>query len=453
MSCRSSERAPVVTAPQTRRCTSLAVGLCGGLVGALTAGCSLITDPFATNESSGDPYPIPVDLSSGAVHLFTNEPGGISRDSVVDVLSPVSLMDRGQDQPARAQQRSLYVVGATTAVDRGNARALLQGQVLEIHPCADPVCEVGDGDRPKIAFQVVLGADLFAGDALRLDLSQRRLSLYPDIAGSSSQRTELCEAVFPEPFRGGGTLVLGGTEVPYVGRRITVSACAAFKANAPLAEQGADLLLLVSTAIGPTLLSESAYERYRVIRGAQSGATVPALDSLPLDSVTIPSGRVVGRRAQLSTLTMVGESTDRGACGDVCSHKRFRATSCVPGAPATARCNPTDDTRLGAPALVEFTEAVDVLVISDEAPLLVGLRAELHPDTAVVDGIIGTRLLSLLRLDIDYPNNRLLARCAASAMAGAAARCVTWPDLPNLDAATCARAEVCTPLPAAPPAR
>lgn len=403
-------------------------GLARAALALCVTGCSLITDPFATNESSGDPYPIPVNVEGGAVLVTSSEPGGVSRASVLDVLSPVSILDPGPNGAARAKLRALYLIGAAVDGARAVARALLEGQIIEVHPCREATCVVGD-DSVTNSFAMLLGADLFAGDALRLELGAKRMWLLPDISGSSSQRTKLCEAVFPEPFRGGGTLLVGGTELPYVGRRITVAGCAAFKESLG-ADQGANLLLAVSTAIGPTLISESAYERYRRARGAQTGTAPPALEALPESSVVVPSGEISGRLGSLSTLHLIGESSNRGACNDAYWYQHLLGCGCP-----TADCNDAA-TRCGAPAQVELDAPVSILIISDTEPLLVGLRTELHPDSPDLDGVIGTKLLSLLQVDIDYPNNRLLVHCAAD-------NCVAHPDLPNLDAETCARASEC----------
>lgn len=414
----------------------------------LLASCSLITDPFATNESSGDPFPVTVGLDAGAIIATANEPGGVSRMALIDILSPLSILDNGQNARTRSRQRAFYLVGAAASGAREVARALLRGQVLEAHPCPDPTCLVGD-DGDETSFGIVLGADLFAGDALRLDLAQGRLSIYPDIAGTNSQRTALCEAVLPEPFRGGGTLVVGGTELPYIGRRVAISACASFQPHdpedlppSPGVEQGADLLLLASSAFSPTLLSESAYERYRVVRRAQTGQTVPELSTLPPGAVTVPSGRIDGRLTNLPSLTLLGQTTDRGACADVYWHHLFLDNDCQPDKLPLCK-----STRCGAPAQVELvdsadlsSDSIDVLVVSDTSPLLVGLRTELHPDTPEVDGVIGTQLLRRMQVDLDYPNNRVLLRCGGVG-------CTTYPELPNLDAATCKRALDCAPEP------
>ncbi len=56
---------------------------------------------------------------------------------------------------------------------------------------------------------------------------------------------------------------------------------------------------------------------------------------------------------------------------------------------------------------------IDVLVISDDEPVLQALRTELAPDQANVDGILGTEVMLGLVIDADYPNNRMLMRCPA----------------------------------------
>jgi hypothetical protein len=386
---------------------------------ATVSGCDVLTAPFSTNRASGDPYPITVDVSSGAIRLGTREPGSPARDSLLDVLSPFSVLDVGQAGQARASQRSWFLLDPPSVPDGPTvARAELIGTILEMHPCEQKTCETG-AEGSTFAVQAVLGADLFAGDALRLDLQRSRLTLLPDIAGDDIARANLCEAVFSDPFRGGGTLLFGGTELPYTGRRIAISACAAFQASRCVepAQRGTDLMLVVSTAVGVTLLGENAYQRYR-----RTHAAAPPLESLPAGSVTIPSGRIDGHLTTLSSLALVGKNTKRGACGDVCAHR------CI-AAGLTVRDCSCLGTLPGAPSVVELPTSIDVLVISDTEPLLVGVRTELRPDAAEVDGVLGTAALKLLQLDIDYPNNRLLARCSGTDPAKCAAR----PDLPNHD--------------------
>jgi hypothetical protein len=395
---------------------------------AVLGGCSLLTDPFATNDFSGDPYPVPVDLTSGAIRVSSREPGAESRISIIDVLSPISIFDRGPNAQPRARQRTLFIVGAASATDsREVARAQVTGPFLEFHPCPTEPCEAG-AEGGTFPFEVVLGADIFAGDALRLDLGRSSLSLLPDIAGNDTQRSSACDAVFSQPFRGGGTLLVGGTEYPFGGRRIAVSSCAAADPNAEARkDRGTDLLLVISTAVGVTVIGEVAYQRYR-----DTHPSAPALAALPPGRVTIPSGRLEGRVTALPSIALVGRATERGACGNVFAHRYLMAN------PTCRNVYPCDGAQRGVPSIVELNDPIPVLIIADSEPLLVGLRTELRPDQAEVDGVIGTSVLQRLQLDIDYPNNRLLARCSATG-----AKCSIRPELPDTSNAFLQRVQAC----------
>jgi hypothetical protein len=491
MRCRF-ERVAASFGRRRRRASSgrLAAGLAASFVAGLglVAGCDLLTDPFATNDFSGDPFAIPVDTSSGAVTLFARGEGVDEGPALVDVMAPVSILDpRSPSAQPRIETRSIALL---SSLDR-TQRARLTGSLIELHPCDagvdDPAqrqdnCPVG-GEGREQEISLTIGADLLAGDALRLELQQSRLFLFPDIAGTNSDRSDACDAVFPEPFRGGGTLLIGGTEVPYLGRRLVLPACAAPVEVAPLdpplpppdallprwagwaaaakaapapspravpTQRGVDLLLVASTSIPETLLSEAAYRRY--LLSVMPADQVDAfLAGLPAGHVTLLSGEVSGRRATLPSLALVGKSTERGACGDVYAHRYLTRddnlnppamqpleeedkdgviSTCQPG---EIDC-PCDRLPCGAPSIVELAGTgaaqLNILVIADDTPILVGLRTELRPDEAEVDGVIGNEIFARLSFDIDYPNNRVLARCAGSIPD---ASCLARPELPNFD--------------------
>jgi hypothetical protein len=75
------------------------------------------------------------------------------------------------------------------------------------------------------------------------------------------------------------------------------------------------------------------------------------------------------------------------------------------------------------PAVVELTPkaGIPVLIVDDNDSTLQALRAELRPDQPEVDGILGTDALSTAEYDVDYPHDRLLARCRGGA-------CCTRPE-------------------------
>ncbi|MDB4963806.1 MAG: hypothetical protein JWP01_3805 [Myxococcales bacterium] len=376
------------------------------------AGCSLVTDSFVTNDFSGDPFPIQADVASGAVVLGVRQEGVHDRAAVLDLLSPVTLTDPGTDVAPSVSSLDLVVLGADGPggpIDLPRAK-LLGKQVIALHPCVGDPCLVGTEALPR-PYEAIIGADALAGDAVRLRLGEDQVFVLPDIGGDEVHRTRFCDGVFPSPYRGGGTLVIAGTELPFGGRRIALQAClgANPEPTLPQSARGADALLVVSTAIGITILGESAYLRYR-----ESRPTAPALDTLPIENVYLPSGRLEGRRGTLEALALVASSssTPRAPCRQVYGSHLMVQRNCQ----VTDDCPCEDRSSFcGVPAIVELTPptALDVLVIPDSDPTLQALRTELRPDQAEVDGILGTNALRTAEIDVDYPHNRLLARCTA----------------------------------------
>ena len=62
-------------------------------------------------------------------------------------------------------------------------------------------------------------------------------------------------------------------------------------------------------------------------------------------------------------------------------------------------------------------------MIPDDHPLLQSLRSELRPGLPDVDGILGASALSGHRVELDYPNNRILFACSDDA------DCGTYPGI------------------------
>jgi hypothetical protein len=393
---------------------------CAGVIACALGGCTLITDSFLTNEFSGDPFPIHVETSSGAVVLGIRTAGTGDHVAVLDLLSPLTVTDPGPDLPPSVSYVDITLLGKpgptdplggtfelSTALPRAR---FTEAQVISMHPCKGPsaTCTVGPtGTRP---FTGIIGADVLAGDAVRLRLGDNQIFVLPDVGGKDRGRTLSCEAVFDSPYRGGGTLVFPSTELAFGNRRITLQACLGPAPDAPVqGQRGADALLVMSTGIGTSIIDETAYERYR---GAHLADLVPELASLPIDAVFLPSGRVSGRRANLRALTLVAASTSNALapCRQVYAHHLL----------AKANCSDSDDCPCengkdfcAVPAMLELTppSGVDVLVVPDTEPTLQALRTELRPDQPEVDGLIGTDVLRAAELDVDYPHDRLLARC------------------------------------------
>jgi hypothetical protein len=418
------------------------------------AGCTLLTDSFLSNDFSGDAYPVNVNTETGAIIVGVRPTGGEETTAVLDLLSPLTTSDPdplahplgtpdvtttdlallGMSTPSASV--SLAAVTPENSVERAR---FVGAQLISIHACdqsdlnANGECHIGH-DPALLAFQSVLGADSLAGDAVRLRLADDQIFVLPDVGGSDHQRSLDCDAVYDSPYRGGGTLVIAGTETSFGNRRIALAACLGPHPEASLqAKRGTDALFVVSTAIGMSIIGKSAYARYKTDRGDTS----PDGDA---QSVFLPSGLVRGTAGTLESLALVAPQAGNALapCRQVYAHRiiehgpapeKICIGNSTPGndcpcedgspscnVPAIVELNPPQPTATGTPA------SIAVLVVDDADPTLQALRTELRPDQPEVDGILGTEALKLAEIDVDYPHDRLLARCRGGA-------CCARPEL------------------------
>jgi hypothetical protein len=372
------------------------------------AGCDYITGSFVTNDFSGDPFPVPFDTADGAVIVGLQPEGGDTHTAVLDVMSPFTVLDPGPNVLPTITFPNLTLLGldpATGALDKPRA-VFVEPQVLTQHPCDAPTCMVG-ATTPR-SFNAILGMDAFSSDALRLDVAASELFVLPDIAGDDSNRGLACDAVLPTAFRGGGTAIISGTELAFANWRVAIDACFAFDPDPNLlqAQRGANELMVLSTAIGTSILDEAGYERYR-----QVVPTAPDLSTLPDATVLLPSGPIVGKATTITNIALVANSSSaqRAPCRQVYAHHFLLDNNCTPG----SDCPCTGANFCAVPAVVELTPATPfpVLVVANADPTLQSLRAELRPDLPEIDGILGSSALAALELDLDYPHDRALGRC------------------------------------------
>lgn len=415
------------------RCASLA------LFGVAISGCSLITDSFATNEFSGDEFPILVDTSSGALRLGVRQAGAPDRTAILDVLAPLTYVDPGPSVIPSVETLSLTLLGldAPGGLAIQPRAILVDKQVVSDHPCADSVerCVVGPAATPT-EYAAVIGADALAGDAVRLRLGDDQIFVLPDIGGDEVYRTRACDGVFPSPYRGGGTALIGGTELSFGGRRIAIATCLGDLPSPQYSQgfRGADALFVMSTSIGPSMMGESAYRRYVDAHPPCDPATDPTcpdlppipppLEALPEGTINLPSGPVDGRFGTIPNLALVASSssTPRAACRQVYASHFMLQRNCV--IDDDCPCEDPQDVFCGAPAIVHLSPpgGIEIFVVPDNDDTLQALRTELRPNQAEVDGILGTSALKTAEIDVDYPHNRILARCTAEG-------CITRPQL------------------------
>lgn len=409
------------------------------LLAVALAGCSIFTDSFEIDGFSGDPFPIDVDTTTGAIVVGISTNSTAERVAVMDLLSPFTIIDTGSNTvPVIAYTGDGYPYvtifgedgpGGPLTLPRAQ---LAEPQLISLHPCNTDPCTVGPAGS-AIAYSGIVGADSLAGDDVRLDLAESQISILENLAGGEQALSTACDAVFPSPYRGGGTAIVNGTELDYGGRRVTVAACVAFDPSVDLLQsaRGMDALFVVSTAIGTSILGQAAYERYRLFEGN----TPPDIGALPTATVMLPSGPITGQVATLPSMALVGydQSTNRGPCREDYAHHLLLARNCT--ATDDCPCKDTgvdngDDTTCSVPAIVELTPPAGfpILVVPDDDPTLQALRTELAPDQADLDGILGTSALQALELDADFPHDRVVMRCAPGA---ASDGCVTRPELPT----------------------
>ncbi|HEU4729109.1 MAG TPA: hypothetical protein VFT22_14490, partial [Kofleriaceae bacterium] len=199
---------------------------------------------------------------------------------------------------------------------------------------------------------------------------------------------------------------------------------------------GSDALFVVSTSIGVSILGEAAYGRYV---DAHPGAT-PLKDLNDPGEVYLPSGLVQGMRAKIDRMALVAASSGNALapCRQLYAHRlqsllgpidasEFAGCQDPTGKPLSfASACKNGSAFCLAPGIVELSpqdgSGIDVLVVSDDNDTLQALRTELRPDQPEVDGILGTNALRAAEIDVDYPHDRLLARCPG-------AGCITRPEL------------------------
>jgi hypothetical protein len=292
--------------------------------------------------------------------------------------------------------------------------------VFDLHFCVGATetpenCRVGLGNDTREVFGV-LGADILFDYSMRIDFPTSDFKFFPDAAGSVSERTLACDAVFERPYSGGGTLIVGGGEVRFGSNRPTVGACVH---HSPIAEPGpteselgTDMQLAISTGHGPTILSESAYRRYAA--SAFSPVTVPALETLPTETLHLLSGPVPVRMGEIAYAAFVGvvgdASNRRGPCRELYANARMRIPKSCDDPVVDCPCSMSQDTCKAA-AAVEINRTITVAVVDDTIPFLQGLRDELRPTVPELDGIIGVDAMRELRVEFDSPNSRLMMRC------------------------------------------
>ncbi|HWM86629.1 MAG TPA: hypothetical protein VNO33_12345 [Kofleriaceae bacterium] len=385
---------------------------------AAAAAAVVMTAACTEDARAIDPFPIRVDVSRGPVALAVNTGEG-PVPAIIDTGTPLTLMDRFVDgEPltvARRRKVTVTLLGLDDVGEPTISRARFPDTTtIELHPCpGDGICRVGLDDE-AVEFRGIVGADILARSAARFDFPSAELRFFPETSGDSSDLGDDCHAVIGQAFAGGGTLLVGGTEIVFGALRPVVGACLDQEGAPDDEERGSDALMMLSTGLGVSVLAASSYERY----AAESGA--PPLDSLPSGELHFPSGPAEVRLGQVGSLALVGslgqtseDLQDRGPCRELYLNRVMATRACEdPDSGIADDCPcPGQASFCTASAAVDIDRSIEVAVLDDGHPVLQALRDELRPEAPELDGILGTRALASLRLELDYLNDRMVMRC------------------------------------------
>jgi hypothetical protein len=346
---------------------------------------------------------------------------------------------------------------AATPVVRGMFRGI---EVLPLELDPDPA-----------RTEAVLSGSFLQNFVVELDFTRPALTLWPRQGASDAFLTSSGFAVLHFGLLGGAELtarsrpdflgLTGPVEVPAT--RIVLRGCgapAAFDPETPEPElccargdemaraTGADLALLVSTGVGPLVLSQSAWNRVAAAQATPLPEPAPGAPlilptlSAPLDGVlwsTLPRLALVDQE--------LDDANDPGACAElgrarrlewVEAHQPDQAACATSEVVCTGACPQLCDTDVraagkaqNAAAYIELGDGVAVAVVPDGTPLLQGLRAEIRPEGPEIDGMIGAAVLARTRMEIDYRSDakRALLSCGKGAARSA---CWTSPRCQRL---------------------
>ena len=346
--------------------------------------------------------------------------------AVIDTLSPITFLD---PILADSDVGDIFRKRVTVTL-HGNieetTRTVARAQFGSINAYVDRPCELSgpceiSSRGTTIEALAAIGADVLSKTAIRFDFPIGQIRFFPDLAGTDAILTENCSAVFANPFAGGGTVRVSGSDVGFLGLRPAIGVCMDSEAPVETERHGVDGIFLISTATETSLMSATSYARFALATGA------PPLESLSQSTHSLYGGTLTGGLATIGSLAFVGEQSDRrGPCEELFANRVMSVDGCNGDDPVTP-C-PCIDNKLfcRTAAAIELDVPLQFLVIDDKTPFLQALRDEVNPALPEVDGIIGTNALQLLRFQIDYPNGRIVSSCFDDSSAGT---CATRPQV------------------------
>ena len=445
---------------------TLAVGLAAGLVGT-GAGCS---EDCCTIDS----FPVPLHAAPlgagapgrpGGLLAWAQSPtlqGGLPFEMSVDTGSPLTVSNGSADGTNDTVSRTFDILGTPPA---SPVRARFRG--INMVPIA--LGAVGD---PATQPQAVFGGDLLRGFTVEFRFGVPSLTFWPSQRADDGFLEDVGYAVIHfTPFGGGEITARGNPDIfgqrgplsvdpsrvvfracaapePFDPRTSPQQACCA-RNDAITHTTGAPLSLLLSTGVGPLILSSSAWARVQPQLGAN--VPVPTPGQLYLSAVTAPLQVDWVMLPPAAHLALVNQESspalDPGPCVELARARRiewvaFRQV----GNPSVAECvqvcdtDPNDTQKaLNSAAYIEVGgvagNEIPVAIVPDTNQWLEGLRSDIRPEGPDLDGVIGAGVLARTRLEIDYRSSGMRAIFSCDDTSGSdrsqcftGARCPRLPD-------------------------
>jgi hypothetical protein len=401
---------------------------------AASAGCS---EPCCTFDSR----PIGLERAQhGELMALVSVDGAPAGRAILDTGTPITIWNAPlTEHLPEVKRREVRILG----VSYGGApptRAILRRTMTVAAPLGTVVGS--DGPVTPVA---LLGGDLLVNFSVEVGFAAPQLVLWPEQSASDSFLSSAGYAVIHAKRRGGGELeslapregIGPAGPYQYPSSMLLLRACAnptLFDREQPLAPRccgndqrtlasGSDLSLVVGTGHGPVILSRAAWER--VTRGmgqpppTTTGPLLVVTDQREITATwsTLPRLALVDREADAAV--------DPGPCVELGRSRRLEQVALAQSrngdhAVCALPCDqdPRSEHRAqNSAAYLELGGQIPVAVIDDGDRLLQTLRAEIRPEGAEVDGILGAGALVNARVELDYRSQpaRAIFSCEATA--------------------------------------
>jgi hypothetical protein len=383
--------------------------------------------------------------------------GAGEAQAILDTGSPITIWHAAVSGLPDVRSRQVRLLGLAAPLgDR--TRVPTRAIFRETMTVAAPLAPIDAAGAP-IQAALLLGGNLWQNFSVEIGFGAPELVLWPEQRATDPFLSAVGYAVLHTKLRGGGELeALGpgggiGPRGPYQypSSLLALRACGApqaFDREAALAARccpgderglasGVDLSLLLSTGVGPLVLSRSAWTRLSSQLAAppatMSGTLAVPTSKLPIAAewTTLPRLALIDRQAD--------PSVDPGPCVELGRARRLEQVDVAQARNADhAVCAlPCDqdghDRAQDSAAYLELAGALPVAVIADGEPILQTARTEIRPDGPEVDGILGAGVLVNARVELDYRSQpaRAIFSCEASAPSGACRTVGSCPRLPK----------------------